>query len=458
MKTNQDPKRNRKEMIKTINSINVNEKKPINKNIKNQKINQKKIISKKVTKQNIEKKESKKIKENEINNTNNYYDNENNKKEEEENDRRIKEIEKEIKNKREKEYKKIALFDNPKNKELLKLEIKVLRKLYGDLFIRIPNTFRVNHLSFENFVYEFGKDIHDLFEFDKANPSYDNLVREVNVLILRKYPISPDLTKFNRKELKKYFYDLGINDDWALIERYKAEMDKKEEKERLMKIAQSMKDYYRMLDEQIEQKKNLEKMEEDKKNEENIKKRKEMEKIKIKNQTKIEQLKKNEKILQMLNQEKFEKISENEKMKQYYLKNLEEENKNINENNYDLIKFKLDNAMAIQTRQMDNYNRKFLYQPKIILNSGYNISDDQISAMVDQIMLKKKQQNINTFLNLENALNDNENDYEIKNNQNENPLEDNKEQHIDLKNIDGINLDIEKKVNKILAKEKYKNK
>ena len=67
---------------------------------------------------------------------------------------------------------------------------------------------------------------------------------------------------------------------------------------------------------------------------------------------------------------------------------MEEENKNINENNYNLIKFKLDNAMAIQTRQMDNYNTKFLYQPKLVLNTGYSISDDQISKMVDQIMLK----------------------------------------------------------------------
>ena len=161
----------------------------------------------------------------------------------------------------------------------------------------------------------------------------------------------------------------------------------------------------------------------------------------------------------MLNKEKIEQINENEKIKQYYLKNLEEENKNINENNYNLIKFKLDNAMAIQTRQMDNYNQKFEYQPKIVLNTGYSIPDDQISAMVDQIMLKKKQQNKYNFLNIDNELNeDNENDNNYELNKNNNIIIDNNEELSDVKNIEGINLEIENKVNKILAKEKYKIK
>jgi hypothetical protein len=349
--------------------------------------------------------------------------------------------------------KKFQLIESSRNKELFKLEIKVLRKLYGDLFIRIPNTFKQNNLTFENFVYEFGQEIHELFEFDKQNPSYDNLIKDVNILVIQKYPITPDLTKFNRIELKKYFYDLGINDDWSLIQKYKAEMDKIEDKERLMKIAQSMKDYYKELDEQIEQKKNYEKIEEEKKNEEKRKKMKEIEKIKMINQKKIEQLQKNEKLIEMLDKEKFEKINETEKLKQYYLKNLEEENKNMDETNVDLIKYKLDNAMAIQTRQMDDYNQKFAYQPKVLLNSGYNISDDQISSMVDQIMLKKREQNAFKFMDMDD-LNRENND----NNINED-IKDIGELPIgDVKNIRGIDHAIEKKVNKILAKQKYKMK
>ena len=399
-------------------------------------------------KNNIKKNTDKKIKD--IYDENNYFLIVNNINEEE-NDKKIKEIEEEIKKRKEKELKQKTIVENTSNKELLKLEIKVLRKLYGDLFIRFPNTFKQNHLTFENFVYEFGTQIHELFEFDKTNPSYDNLIRDVNILILRKYPISPDLIKFNRNEIKKYFYDLGINDDWALIQKYKAEMDKKEEKERIIKIAESMKDYYNALNEQIEQKKNLEKIQADKNNEKKLKRRKEMEKIKLINQQKIKRLKENEKLLEILDKEKFEQINENEKIKQNYIKFLEEENAKMDENNYNIIKFKLDNAMAIQTKQMDNYNQKYLYKPKIVLNSGYNISDDQISSMVDQIMLKKKLENKYSFLNIENLEN------EENNNQLNDQISDNYIKELnENKNINGINLEIEIKVNKLL--QKYKNK
>ena len=412
---------------------------------KQMKLNNKKNIMNK-NKKEVKTKNSKNINDN----LNNFYGLSNNLKEKEM-DKKNKEIEEEIKNKREKQLKQVEIFDNPRNKELLKLEIKVLKKLYGDLFIRIPNTFKENHLTFENFVYEFGKEINELFEFDKNNPSYDTLIKEVNILILKKYPISPDLTKFNRKELKKYFYDLGINDDWSLIQRYKGEMDKIEEKERLLKIANSMKEYYKALDDQIEQKKNLEKIEEEKRDEEKNKKKIEIEKMRIMNQKKIEQLKQNEKLMEMMDKKKFEQMNENEKIKQNYLRYLEEENKNIDENNYNLIKFKLDNAMAIQTKQMDNYNQKYNYQPKIALNTGYNLSDDQISSMVNQIMLKKKQENKYKFLNFENE----DNMIELNEKEKGSLLNDNKYEEFnnkDINNINGINLDIEKKVNKILQK------
>ena len=424
--------------------MNLNyEKKKKNSNNKNKKNKQNKKVVKTKNINNI----------NDNDNPNNYFAIIN-KTKEEESDKKIKEIEIEIKNKRVQQMKQIEIFENPKNKELLKLEIKVLRKIYGDLFIRIPNTFKQNNLTFENFVYEFGEEIHQLFEFDKHNPSYDNLLKEVNILIIKKYPITPDLTKFNRKELKKYFYDLGINDDWALIERYKSEMDKIEERERLVKIANSMKEYYKALNDQIEQKKNLEKNEEEKKDEENNKKKKELEKIRIMNEKKISQLKENEKLMEMMDKEKIKEINENEKIKQNYLNFLEEENKNLNENNYNLIKFKLDNAMAIQTKQLDNYNKKYNYQPKLVPNNGYNLSDDQITSLVNHIMLKKKEENRYNFINIENE----ENNAELNEKEIENIMNDNKniESNMDIKNIDGINLEIENKVNKIL--QKYKKK
>jgi hypothetical protein len=355
----------------------------------------------------------------------------------EKNDKRIKEIELEIKKKREERQKKMELIQNSRNKELLKLEIKLLRKLYGDLFISLPNTFKQNDLSFENFVYEFGEKIHSLFNLEQNNKnnSYDNLLKEVNILILKKYPISPDLAKFNKKELNKYFYELGINDEWSLLQKYQHEMDKIEEKNRLIKIAQSMKDYYNDLDKQIENKKIIIEKEKEKKEKKN---KIYFEKMKIINKQKIEKLKKNEKMMELMDKNIIEQINENDKLKKYYLQNLENENDNINENNYHLIKFKLDNAINIQTKQMQNYNQKFFdYSKNNIINTGYSIPDEQISSMVDQIINKKKEK-----INIENILE----------NEKDNIKYDNK---INYK-IEGIDYEIEKKVNKILAEQNLK--
>ena len=374
---------------------------------------------------------------------NNYYINNKNKSEEE--DKKIKEIEEEIKAKRTEKIKRLELIHNSRNKELLKLEIKVLRKLYGDLFITLPNTFKQNDLTFENFVFEFGEKIHLLFEIDRDNnnPSYDNLLKEVNLLILEKYPISPDLTKFNKKELKKYFYDLGIDDDWSLIQKYKQEMDKLEEKQRLVNIAQSMKEYYNDLNNQIETKKKLENEKKEKKiNEEKKRKKIELEKIRLMNKKKIQQLKENEKMMKIMDQKKIEQINENEKIKEHYIENLEKENNNLNENNLHIVKFKLDNAINIQTKQMQNYNQKFLnYSENNGINTGYSIPDKQISSMVDQIINKKKEK-----INFDNIEIDNEKIDEDKNN----------DRNKVGGKIEGINYEIEKKVNQILSEQRYK--
>ena len=339
--------------------------------------------------------------------------------------------------KREERHKKFELIQNSRNKELLKLEIKLLRKLYVDLFISLPNTFKENNLSFENFVYQFGQKIHDICEVEQndKNNSYDNLLKEVNILILKKYPLYPDLTKFNKRELKKYFYDLGVNEDWALIQRYQEEMDKLEEQQRLKNIAKSMKDYYNDLNKQIETKKIIKENEE--KNKKKEKNKIDINKMKLINEQKIKKLKENEKMIKMMDEEKIKQINENDKMKQYYLYNLEEENYNLNEDNYNNIKYKLDNAINIQTKQLQNYNQKFYDISKINnINTGYSIPDDQISSMVDQIINKKKQGSL-----IDNIIKEEENNDEIK------------KQNI---KIEGIDYDIEKKVNKILSEQRLK--
>ena len=348
-----------------------------------------------------------------------------------------KEINDDYLKKEEERHKRFELIQNSRNKELLKLEIKLLRKLYIDLFISLPNTFKENNLSFENFVFQFGQKIHEICELDQnyENNSYDNLLKEVNLLILRKYPLYPDLTKFNKRELKKYFYDLGMNEDWTLIQRYQQEMDKLEERQRLKKIAQSMKDYYNDLNKQIETKKIIKENEEKKKKKD--KNKIDLNKMRLINKQKIKKLKENEKMIKMLDEEKIKQINENDKMKQYYLDNLEEENYNLNEDNYNLIKYKLDNAINIQTKQMQNFNQKFFDLSKInSINTGYSIPDEQLSFMVDQIMNKKNQGSL-----IDNIIKDKKNNDEIK---------------IQNDKIEGIDYDIEKKVNKILSEQRLK--
>jgi hypothetical protein len=155
------------------------------------------------------------------------------------------------------------------------------------------------------------------------------------------------------------------------------------------------------------------------------------------NKEQIKKLKENEKMIKMLDEEKIKQINENDKMKQYYLDNLEEENYNLNEDNYNLIKYKLDNAINIQTKQMQNYNQKFFDLSKInSINTGYSIPDEQLSFMVDQIMNKKNQGSL-----IDNIIKDKKNNDEIK---------------IQNDKIEGIDYDIEKKVNKILSEQRLK--
>ena len=396
----------------------------------NKNINQKKP-NKKTSKKKAQKNTSLKEK-----NSNNYLNIIKDQKASEENDKKIKEIDSEIKKKREEKLKRLELIQNSRNKELLKLEIKLLRKLYGDLFISLPNTFKQNNLSFENFIYEFGQKIHALCDIDQNNQksSYDNLLKEVNILILKKYPISPDLTKFNKNQLKKYFYELGINDEWSLIQKYQQEMDKLEEKQRLISIAQSMKNYYNELNQQIETKKILEEKEAEKKKEK--KNKVDINKMKLINKKKIEKLKENEQMMKMMDQKKIEQVKENEKLKQHYLQNLEQENENLNENNFNIIKFKLDNAMNIQTKQMQNYNQKFFDISKVNnINTGYSIPDEQLDSMVEQIMKDKQKNNLIDII------------------QNEKIGE---EKEPNVNKIEGIDYEIEKKVNKILSEQKLK--
>ena len=342
-------------------------------------------------------------------------------------------------------------FTENQQKTLKNLEKKLFQKLYYDLFTSFQETFKTHNLTFENFIYEFQSEIHSLFNF-KSNESYLKLLEKVSEIVLKKFPLIPDLKNFSPLQKKKYYYDLKLNDDWAILNKYQNEMFKEEESKKLKEIANKMKQYYNDLKEQeINKKKFEEEMKNKKKkikkeieNEENEKILKE----KFKNNIKIKQLIANEKMMKNLNKKNIKKIIENEKLKDEFLNEIINDNNNLNKDNIDLVKNKIENAFNIQNKQLMNFDIKFdyNYNNNKNLSSNLNLNSDEISKIVDQIIKEKKNQNFNQILH--NEIFDNDDDI---NNNNNLILNLNDNNNI-LNDENGIDLEMEKKVNEIMKK------
>ena len=342
-------------------------------------------------------------------------------------------------------------FTENQQKTLKNLEKKLFQKLYYDLFTSFQETFKTHNLTFENFIYEFQSEIHSLFNF-KSNESYLKLLEKVSEIVLKKFPLIPDLKNFSPLQKKKYYYDLKLNDDWAILNKYQNEMFKEEESQKLKEIANKMKQYYNDLKEQeINKKKFEEEMKNKKKkikkeieNEENEKILKE----KFKNNIKIKQLIANEKMMKNLNKKNIKKIIENEKLKDEFLNEIINDNNNLNKDNIDLVKNKIENAFNIQNKQLMNFDIKFdyNYNNNKNLSSNLNLNSDEISKIVDQIIKEKKNQNFNQILH--NEIFDNDDDI---NNNNNLILNLNDNNNI-LNDENGIDLEMEKKVNEIMKK------
>ena len=341
-------------------------------------------------------------------------------------------------------------FTENQQKTLKNLEKKLFQKLYYDLFTSFQETFKTHNLTFENFIYEFQSEIHSLFNF-KSNESYLKLLEKVSEIVLKKFPLIPDLKNFSPLQKKKYYYDLKLNDDWAILNKYQNEMFKEEESKKLKEIANKMKQYYNDLKEQEINKKKFEEEMKNKKNK--IKKEienEENEKIlkeKFKNNIKIKQLIANEKMMKNLNKKNIKKIIENEKLKDEFLNEIINDNNNLNKDNIDLVKNKIENAFNIQNKQLMNFDIKFdyNYNNNKNLSSNLNLNSDEISKIVDQIIKEKKNQNFNQILH--NEIFDNDDD--INNNNLILNLNDNNNI---LNDENGIDLEMEKKVNEIMKK------
>ena len=171
-------------------------------------------------------------------------------------------------------------------------------------------------------------------------------------------------------------------------------------------------------------------------------------------------------MMKMLNKKNIKKIVENEKLKDEFLNEIINDNKNLNKDNVDLVKIKLENAINIQNKQLMNFNLKFDYNNNFYnknnlrnLSSNLDLDSDEISRIVDQIIKEKKNKNINHILNL-NLNDDDDKNYEnddFNNNNKDNIfLSDLNPDKNNINDVNGIDLEIEKRVNEIM-KEKLGN-
>ena len=244
-------------------------------------------------------------------------------------------------------------------RDLDNLNRNLMKKVYTDLFTKNVALYQEKNLTFENFLFNFYQDFESLIDFE--NPNYKLLLERMDLIIKSKFDRENRLSSGkNRNEIMKELNFLAQEDEWALIERYqKAKFDEEEENKKKIK-KEKHKQYLNDLDEDIIKKKNYVNPIEKKKEEiylyDQKEKAKKLEEIKIRNQEKILEIKKN-----IIN---YKCISiEN-------LNQIEKDNLDINEDNKNLICYKIDFFEKIN-------DIKFL-------------EDEKLPALVERIIGEKK--------------------------------------------------------------------
>ena len=231
-------------------------------------------------------------------------------------------------------------------KDLENLNRNLMKKLYADLYTRNVNLYQEKNLTFENFLFHFYNDFISLIDFE--NPDYKLLLERMDLKVKAKFDRENRLTSGkNKLELIKELNYLSQEDEWALIDRYQRALYE-EEKLKLEEQKQlNHKKYLNDLDKQIYDKKKYVDPIDKKKQEIYLFKEKEAKKL-------LEETKIN-------NQEKLIKIRKNiinyKCISLEYLNKLEKDNFDINENNKDLICYKIDFLNEINNeRYLDKEN------------------------------------------------------------------------------------------------------
>ena len=216
-------------------------------------------------------------------------------------------------------------------RDLDNLNRNLMKKVYADLYTRNVQLYQEKNLTFENFLFHFYSDFEALKDFE--NPNYKLLLERMDLIVKSKFDRENRLNSGkNKKELIKELNYLSQEDEWALIERYqRAKFDEEEENKKKEKILNHKK-YLNELNEDIIRKKNYIDPVQKKKNEIYLYDEKEaakkLEQTKILNQEKLLAIKKN--------------IINNKCITMEILNKIEKDNFDINENNKDLICYKID--------------------------------------------------------------------------------------------------------------------
>jgi len=216
-------------------------------------------------------------------------------------------------------------------RDLDNLNRNLMKKVYADLYKRNAQLYQEKNLTFENFLFHFYPDFESLKDFE--NPNYKLLLERMDLIVKSKFDRENRLNSGkNKKELIKELNYLSQEDEWALIERYqRAKFDEEEENKKKEKILNHKK-YLNDLNEDIIRKKNYIDPVQKKKNEiylyDEKESKKKLEQTKILNQEKILSIKKN--------------IINDKCITMEILNKIEKDNFDINEDNKDLICYKID--------------------------------------------------------------------------------------------------------------------
>ena len=240
-------------------------------------------------------------------------------------------------------------------KDLDNLNRNLMKKLYADLYIKNIALYQDKNLNFENFLFHFYIDFSSLLDFD--NPDYKLLLERMDLIVKTKFDRENRLTSDkNKLELIKELNYLSQKDEWALIDKYQNALYEENEKKLKEEKEINHKKYLNELDNQIITKNNYVDPIDKKKQEIYLFKEKEakkkLEEIKIKNQEILLNLRKN--------------IVNDKCISVDYLNKLEKDNFDINENNKELICYKINFLNEINNEKYLNDENLPTYTEQII--------------------------------------------------------------------------------------------